>query len=341
MIWHTWRQHRSAAVVAAAILASLAAALLVVGNIARTRARAAGAPGCLDSSTCENAFNALHRDFHTIPPFIAALLAVPLLAGMFWAAPLISREYEAGTHRLAWTQSITPLRWMLTKITLVFGVLVCAALALGFLTTWALDPLVGAFGGRYNTAWYDTQGIVPAACMVFALAVGVMTSSLLRRTIPAMAVTLVAYAAARIPVHFIRMDFIGLTTRSFTAPMSDLLARPLGAPTDAFTGQLSPGDWVHSTTLTDSLGHTVQPFAVNLEVVQQYCPNLPNRGTIPRDLLLACRDRLDGVTLHETVRVQPASHFWLIQAVEAGIFLGAAAVLVTIAVIAVTRRRAV
>ena len=341
MIWQTWRQQRSSAVVAAVVLAGLVTALVVVGTIARDRARAAGAPGCLDSKACDDAFNALHSDFHTIPPFIAALIAVPLLAGVFWAAPLISREYEAGTHRLAWTQSISPLRWVLTKIALVFGALVAAALGLGLLTTWTLDPLVGAFGGRYNTAWYDTQGIVPAACMVFALAVGVATSAVFRRTIPAMAVTLVAYAAARIPVHFVRMDFIGMTTRSFTTPMRSLLAQPLGAPTDAFAGRLAPGDWVQSTTLADSFGHTVQPFAVNLAVVQQYCPGLPSRGAIPADIMRACRTRLDGVTLHETVRVQPALHFWLIQLVEAAIFVGGAAVLVTIAVLAVTRRRAV
>jgi hypothetical protein len=341
MIWQTWRQHRSAALVAAVLLAGLVAALLVVGNIARERARAVGAPGCTDSSACDNALSALHRDFHTIPPFIAALIAIPLLAGVFWAAPMISREYEAGTHRLAWTQSISPLRWILTKIALVFGVLVAAALGLGLLTTWTLDPLVGAFGGRYNTAWYDTQGIVPAACMVFALAVGVATSALFRRTIPAMAVTLVAYAAARIPVHFVRMDFAGMTTRSFTAPMSSLLAQPLGAPPDVFAAQLAPGDWIHTTTLSDSLGHIVEPYAVNLAVLQQYCPKLPSRGAVPGGILRDCRARLDGITLHETVRMQPASHFWLTQAVEAAIFFGAAAALVTIAVLAITRRRAV
>jgi len=35
------------------------------------------------------------------------VLAVPLLIGMFWGAPLISREFEAGTFRLAWTQGVT------------------------------------------------------------------------------------------------------------------------------------------------------------------------------------------------------------------------------------------
>jgi ABC-type transport system involved in multi-copper enzyme maturation permease subunit len=89
---------------------------------------------------CSKILSALHYDFHTIPPFTAALIAVPLLAGMFWAAPLVSREYEAGTHRLAWTQSVSPLRWLTIKIALIFGAIAAAALALGLLATWTLDP---------------------------------------------------------------------------------------------------------------------------------------------------------------------------------------------------------
>ncbi len=132
MIWQTWRQQRSAAIVAAVILAGLAGAIVTVGTIARRRASALGLPHCLAAHRdCGSAIEALHRDFHSIPPVTGALVAIPLLAGMFWAAPLVSREYEAGTHRLAWTQSISPLRWITTKIVLIFGVLaiVIAALA--------------------------------------------------------------------------------------------------------------------------------------------------------------------------------------------------------------------
>ena len=37
---------------------------------------------------------------------------VPLLAGVFWGGPLIAREIEQDTHRLAWTQSISRGRWL-------------------------------------------------------------------------------------------------------------------------------------------------------------------------------------------------------------------------------------
>ena len=340
MIWQTWRQHRAEAAVGAVVLIGMVAAMLVVGTVARDRARQAGVRGCSTGGGCANALEALHRDFHSIPPFIAALVAIPLLAGMFWAAPLVSREYEAGTHRLAWSQSVSPLRWITTKLVLIFSVLALAALALGLLTVWTLQPLVAAFGGRYNSAWYDTQGIVPAACMVFALSVGVAASALVRRTIPAMAITLIAYAAARIPVHFVRVNFAPLRARTFTAPMSDLLTDPLGTPTEHIVGALGGGDLMKGTVVTDSLGHAIPSDATNLAVLQQYyCPDLPSRGRIPAASLSTCQQRLHGVSLHETVRYQPASHFWWVQATEAAIFLAIAAALVAVAVIAVTRRR--
>ena len=36
------------------------------------------------------------------------LVVLPALVGLFVGAPLLARELEHGTHRLAWTQSVTP-----------------------------------------------------------------------------------------------------------------------------------------------------------------------------------------------------------------------------------------
>lgn len=341
MIWTTWRQHRAEAAVGAVILAGLVAAMLVVASIARNRARALGLPACTSAGgDCGDALNALHRDFHSIPPFTFALIAAPLVAGMFWAAPLVSREYEAGTHRLAWTQSVSPLRWITTKITLIFAAVAAAALVLGLLATWSLDPLIPAFGGRYNSSWYDVQGIVPAACMLFALAVGVAASALLRRTIPAMAVTLVVYAAARIPIHWIRWRFAPLDKRTLTIPLSSLLNNVTGAPYDLASAAVPAQASLHGSTLIGPAGQSIDTNQGNFNVLQQYCPNL--QASPRRDGVLnpaACASRLQDLSLHVTVRYQPASHFWIIQIVESVIFVGLAAFLVAAAILAVTRRR--
>jgi hypothetical protein len=338
MIWTTWRQHRAAAMVGAMILAALAAGLLWLGSAARDRASALGLPGC--AGDCGDALGRLHTDFHSIPPFISALVAVPLVVGMFWAAPLVSREYEAGTHRLAWTQSVSPLRWITTKIAVIFAVVAAAALVLGLVATWSLNPLTAAFGGRYNSTWYDIQGIVPVACVLFALSVGVAASALIRRTIPAMAVTLLAYAVARIPIHWIRWHFAPLAKHTIAIPLSPMLTNPTGAPRDVATSAVPSDAWLHNITITDATGHPLDANVGNFSVLQDYCPNLQPDAS--RNGILnpaACQAKVHDLSLHASIAYQPASHFWVIQAIEAAIFVGLAGLFVAIAILCVTRRR--
>ncbi len=339
MIWTTWRQYRAHAAVGGAILAALAAALLVVGSIARSRATALGVPTC--KSDCSGALTRLHGDFHSIPPFISALIAVPLLAGMFWAAPQVSREYEAGTHRLAWTQSVSPLRWITVKITLIFGAAAAGAVVLGLLTTWTLDPLNAAFGGRYNSTWYDTQGIVPVACMLFALASGVAASALLRRTIPAMAATLVVYAAARIPIHWLRWRFAPLGHRTITTPLAALLRNPTGSPWGVGTAAVPTGAQLHGLTITGPRGQPIAENRGNFDLLRDYCPRLQIDSS--RSNVLnpdACAAQVHNLSLRATATYQPVGHFWIIQTIESAIFVGIAALLIAITILAVGRRRA-
>src|SRR6266567_6144163 len=242
MIWLTWRQHRAEAGVGAALLAAAIAALVVIGQGAHHLARQLGVPGCRQSAgDCGSAFDELHRHYHWLPPVTGSLIVVPLLVGMFWAAPLVSREYETGTHRLVWTQSISRLRWITTKVGVIAAVVVGASAALGLVATWALDPLAPAFGTRFNSTWYDITGIVPVACMLFAFAAGLAASALTRRTIPAMATTLVAYAAARIPVRYVRSHFGPILHHTAAYPLSALLKDP-DADRPLAAGP-SPNDW--------------------------------------------------------------------------------------------------
>jgi hypothetical protein len=190
---------------------------------------------------------------------------------------------------------------------------------------------------------------VPVACMLFALAAGVAASALIRRTIPAMAVTLLAYAAARIPVHWVRVYFAPVTTRTFAIPLRTLLQVPGGSPQDIVAAKIPVGVWLQSSTLTDPAGHAVRGNSVNLDILNRYCSNLVpigapsgQRGGPPPTGVQnpgACLPHLQGLSLHAKIAYQPASHFWWIQTVESAIFLAVAAALVLVAVLAVTRRR--
>src|SRR5207244_13207985 len=148
--------------------------------------------------------------------------------------PLIAREIETGTHRLVWTQSVSRRRWIATKLALVLGVSAIATLGLSLLAVWAFQPLIPVLGNRFRGGWFDVQGIIPAAYMLFALALGTCLGAVWRRTIPAMAATIVGYAAVRLPVHNFRPHLLSPNSRTASAFIGD---KPVG---------LGPGDWILS-----------------------------------------------------------------------------------------------
>jgi hypothetical protein len=117
----------------------------------------------------------------------------------------VARELETGTHRLVWTQSVTRARWFATKVSV--GALVAmtlTALLTLLVTCWAgpIDAALesGQGGGglqlevpRVSPAAFEMRGVVPIAYTAFTYVVGVAAGLLLRRTVPAMAVTLTVF----------------------------------------------------------------------------------------------------------------------------------------------------
>ena len=73
----------------------------------------------------------------------------PALIGLFWGAPLIARELETGTYRLAWNQSVTRSRWTLAKLGIGGLASVAVAGLLSLMITWWASPINTAlnYGG--------------------------------------------------------------------------------------------------------------------------------------------------------------------------------------------------
>lgn len=95
MIWLTWRQFRVQAAMMSAALALLAVILAVTGP-GLADDYATGIAACAtESGGCSNFVRDFFRDHRG--PFLAItaiVLVLPVLIGLFWGAPLISRELE-------------------------------------------------------------------------------------------------------------------------------------------------------------------------------------------------------------------------------------------------------
>ena len=128
---------------------------------------------------------------------LALVLIVPVVIGMFWGAPLVARELETGTFRLAWTQSVTRLRWLLVKLGLVGLASAVVGGLLSLMVSWWFSPIDKVSANRFSPAAFGMHGFVPAGYALFAFVLGATVGVLFRRTLPAMAVTLVGFIAAR------------------------------------------------------------------------------------------------------------------------------------------------
>nr|MDT0665722.1 ABC transporter permease [Micromonospora sp. DSM 115978] len=140
-------------------------------------------------------------------------LVLPAVLGAFWGAPLVARELEAGTHRLVWNQSVTRTRWLAVKLSGVGLVAVAGAALLSLAVTWWCGPIDDAATGGYGGSAFLTQpritppvfgarGVVPVAYTAFAFALGVTVGIMLRRTVAAIALTLVVFVGAQVAVTF-------------------------------------------------------------------------------------------------------------------------------------------
>jgi ABC-type transport system involved in multi-copper enzyme maturation permease subunit len=85
---------------------------------------------------------------------IGATYLAPALIGMFWGAPLVAREMEAGTFRLAWSQSVSRMRWLAVKLGVVG---LAAVVTTGLLSSPSGWRSPGPARGDYGVASPDTD----------------------------------------------------------------------------------------------------------------------------------------------------------------------------------------
>ena len=346
MIWLSWRQFRVQAIVGAAIAGVLAIVLVPTGAHLASRYAAAGLTSC--HATCgslaANFVNSVKFSGDGIIFYagIALLYLAPAFIGMFWGAPLVSREIESGTLRLAWNQSVTRGRWIVVKLAVVG--LAAAALtgALSLLVTWWASPVdtalnLGSGGNslfsfnRMDPLVFAARGVVPLGSAAFAFALGVAIGVLVRRTLPAMAITLVLFAAVQVLVPSVVRPHL-LPPATATAPINigtagiDIQSDGSGPGVITVMGSISvPGAWILSE-------HAVRP------------DGQPFSATAPRACLGSnfqpCNTWLASLHLRERAIYQPASQFWPLQWLELGIYLILAAGLGWLSVWQVRRRRA-
>ena len=251
---------------------------------------------------------------------------VPAVLGMFWGAPLVARELDAGTHRLVWNQSVTRFRWLTVKLLLV-GVS-CAAVA-GLVVWWVerwstpLDDASRLDPRLPMEVTFAASGVVPLAYAAFAFALGVTVGMLTKRVIPAMAATLVVFLVAQIAVAWLVRPHLAPSHTS-VAPVTSATLQDFNVSNDGIrlSGDASvPGAWLLSRHMVDASGTPVDALPASLMDAPQCVPSI-SKGITPCLNLIASKGYRQESTYHLP------SQFWRLQWTEAALYAGATAGLV-------------
>lgn len=261
---------------------------------------------------------------------ILVMYVLPVIIGVFWGVPLVTRELETGTHNLVWNQSITRKRWLATKVGVgVLVTVVAAALLATAVTWWAspIDTMASADNNsfelsRMSPVVFAARGIAPIGYAAFAFVLGVAVGILLRRTVAAMAVTLVVFAAVMVAVPFLVRPYV-LPAVEETVTITDENIRQIigneSGVIEEMTVATPAGAWMLTNETVDSSGTAISPLPAEV----QDCVPSPERNTPPPDRMsiTQCIAQLSDLGYTQHLAYQPGSRFWALQWIETGLFL--------------------
>jgi hypothetical protein len=323
MGWITWRQHRVA--LAGVVVCLLGAAVYLW----RTGLQLHHAYGAVLACHPRGSSLCFERtsDFNGVANFLTnggILQVIPALIGAFIGAPVLARELETGTFRYAWTQGFGRWRWTLAKLvalgTVVAGIAVTASLVF----SWYFQPYFGAQNQTLSLqqvpslapSLFNVRGPAFAAWTLVAFAIGCLAGLLIRRVVPAIVVTLAAYAALGVAAG-------GFLRQHYTTPLASHALSAFG------TAWVLSQQWLLR-------GHPASWSTVNQVLLRGGAQVSGKDGPDPYSLVAWRYLAHHGFTRLTTY--QPASRFWTFQWIETGWLLALAALCIATTVWLVRRK---
>jgi hypothetical protein len=196
------------------------------------------------------------------------------------------------------------------------------------LVTWWSGPNNAEQLNAFDPGRFDIMGIVPVAYSLFAMALGIAAGTLLRRVLPAIAVTLAGFIAVRAVVTlFLRPHYMSAVTvfykvtSGFTPAGSYWqLAQGVAGPNGQQLAQPNNINYIDGVPASSLPGACTQV----------------SRGAFTPPA--SCTQALSHFRAFLTY--QPADRYWTFQGIETGIFLILAAALIAVTAVALLRRDA-
>ena len=317
MAWVTWRQHR---LTLAAIVVVLGAASLYLYTV--------------HQQILSGTDYAAGQQMGIVSSLFQLVIG---LIGAFSGAPVLARELDSGTFRFTWTQGFGRTRWTIGTLAPLAVAVTAVAAAFGLVYSWCYGSLIaGKEDGLFASSplsggTFDLRGVVVAGWTLLAFAIGVLAGVLIRRVVPAMFATLVAWSG------------LALVTWVYLRPVYE-------SPLVTHTPTLAASDLVLSQSWRLG-GRPVSSAAVS-QILQKIGATIGRPGMLGpapasgSNFAPATAETTNPVQylLHHGITFsasyQPAGRFWPFQWIEGGWLLALSALLIGATIWLVQRRAA-
>lgn len=310
LLWLTWRQHRWTVV-------GTAAAVVAAGALALGMAWHTDATGDTHELLGEWGYLGTAQALSLLPTVLGVVIA------MFWAAPLLSREYEQRTHLVVWSQDVAPLRWLAAKAVLLGVTAVALSAGLGTALIKVMNS-INAVSTDYSpfqpfeSSAFEAAPQVQAGYAAFGFALGLAFSAVTRRTVLSMGLTFGVFSVVRGVVD-------GAWRPYFQEPLRKVEPYEVHALSNRYWGAGGNGAWTVNGGYADAAGNEI-PF-----------PSACG-GTQSNDDFVQC---MTDKGVHYYSDYHPADRLGAFQWFEFGIFAVLAAGLFALAFTWVRRARRV
>ncbi len=312
ILWLTWRQHRGQLIAAAVLTAAVLVWMAVNSADLQGALDLCHGPDCA-KSVADDRLARINHGVEIAGYQLNLVVFLPAMLGMFIGVPLLAREHEQRTLLLAWSQDISPRRWLFGKLAVLGTVLggLAAALAAECLHVANLVHL-GARRSLFEGTLFQAGGWLPLTlCLAWGM-FGVAAGAALRRVLPAFVVVLGAFGGRTTLMEQVRPHLMDPVTRTLS------LAAQRGEGTDPFApvadDLLLDGG---KAPFVDAAGN-LHPYR---EVMDQWCGSIPDGRAAA---FTSCLQQHGLVGVQQGY--QPASRLGTFHLIENGLNLGLFAV---------------
>ncbi|MEV8099320.1 transporter [Kitasatospora sp. NPDC085879] len=313
-LWLAWRQQRvSAGIGATALL--VAAAIAVYYRSGMLDALHSGlfdhcATGPLYCTRSDTGLPLL-LDVEPLKYLGALNIALPVIIGVFWGAPLLGRDRELGTHRMILAQDVRRGQWFASRFALAAATTIALSGLLAGVFAWWWRP---AADRSYGLFWYENTALSGSgprvvAAALFGLAAGTLLGLLARRVLAAMGLTLLVTGVMTLLLEWTHRARLLVSPRTYVSAGS--------IPKPPMAEKWSTGDYglITATGRHDDALNCPFPSGAQLKEC------MAAHGYVAR-----------------YYRANPAGDYWIFQWTDTAVLGGLAAVL-TIATVLLLRRR--